>query len=172
MVSVNDLAIMYSYGYKNKLFRDILGTKEYKTSSDKKSYYFKNRTEILGMYDKATGGKTGYTPKAGRLLVSSSSNNDLNLVIASRGNTYGYKSHISMFEDIFSKYENYLILDKNNFNEETDFNGKLYIKNSFKYPLTKEELNKIKKVIVFNKIKSGHVGDIWIMNKYIKKKYF
>ena len=90
--SVFDLATMYSYGYKNKLFRDVLKTKEYKTSSDKKSYYFKNRTEILEMYDKVTGGKTGYTPKAGRLLVTSSSNNDLNLVIASRGNTYGYKT--------------------------------------------------------------------------------
>ncbi len=162
MTSVNDLAVIYSYGYKNKLFREIVGTKEYNTSSDKKSYYFRNRTEILKMYNKATGGKTGYTPKAGRLLVSSASNNDLNIVIASRGNTYGYKSHISMYEDIFSKYKNYLILDKNNFDEKTDLNGKLYINNSFKYPLTKEERNRIKKALIYNKSKRGYVGDIII----------
>ena len=160
--TIHDLALIYSYGYKNKLFRDILKTKEYKTSSNKKSYYFKNRTEILKMYDKATGGKTGYTPKAGRLLVSSASNNDLNLVIASHGNTYGYKNHINMYEDIFSKYKNYIVLDKDSFKEKTDLNGNLYIKNSFVYPLTKEETNNIKKELLYNKNKKGYVGDILI----------
>ncbi len=160
--TVGDLANIYSYGYKNELFRNILKTKEYRTSSDKKSYYFKNRTEILNMYPKTTGGKTGYTPRAGRLLVSSASNNNLNLVIASRGNSYGYKTHINMYEDIFSKYKNYLILDKNRFNQKTDLNGTLYIKNSFKYPLTDEERNNIRKVLVYNKDKKDYVADIII----------
>ena len=165
--SVNDLALMYSYGYKNKLFRNIVKTKEYKTESDKKSYYFKNRNELLNKYNRATGGKTGYTPKAGRLLVSSATNNDLNIVIASHGDTYGYKNHINFYEEIFKKYKNYLIIDKNSFKEKTDLKGKLYIKNSFIYPLTKEEKNNINKKIVFNKNKKGHVADLII---YIKDK--
>ena len=98
---------MYTYGYQNKLFRQIMRAKEYKTSSDKKSYYFKNRNKILIKYNKATGGKTGYTPKAGRLLVTSANNNDLNLVIASHSNEYGYDKHIKMHEDAFKKYKNY-----------------------------------------------------------------
>ncbi|MBQ6547003.1 MAG: D-alanyl-D-alanine carboxypeptidase [Bacilli bacterium] len=158
--SVNDLAIIYSYGYKNKLFRKILKTKEYKTSSDKKSYYFKNRTEIINLYDKSTGGKTGYTPKAGRLLISSSSNNDLNIVIASRGNTYGYDSHIAFYEEVFSNYKNYTILDKKSFKQDTNLSGELFIKNSFVYPLTNEELNNIRKVLVYNKDKRGYVADM------------
>lgn len=169
--SVYDLSLIYSYGYKNKLFRDIMKTKEYKTSSDKKSYFFKNRNEILKLYNKATGGKTGYTPKAGRLLVSSASNNDLNLVIASRGNTYGYKRHISLYEDSFATYSNYLILDKDNFKVDTDLKGKVYIKKSFKYPLTKDETNKIKKEVILNNNKSGYIGDIhiYLNNKEIHK---
>ena len=158
--SVNDLAIIYSYGYENKLFREILKTKEYKTSSDKKSYYFKNRTEILNLYDKSTGGKTGYTPKAGRLLVSSASNNDLNIVVASRGNTYGYDSHIAFYEEVFSNYKNYTILDKKSFKQDTNLSGELFIKNSFVYPLTNEELNNIREVLVYNKNKSGYVADM------------
>ena len=164
--SVHDLALIYSYAYQKKIFRDIVKTKRYKTSSDKKSYYFKNRTEILERYNKATGGKTGYTPKAGRLLVSSASNNDLNLVIASQGNTYGYNNHISMYENAFKKYKNYLILDKNSFNYKTNLKGKLYIKNSFIYPLTKEEKDKISKKIIFNNKKKGEVGELLI---YIDK---
>lgn len=160
--SVYDLAITYSYGYKNNLFREILKTKNYKTSSDKKNYYFKNRSEILNLYNKATGGKTGYTPKAGRLLVSSSSNNDLNIVIVSRGNTYGYKSHINMYESVFSKYKSYVVLDKDNFDQKTNLKGKIYIKNSFKYPLTSKEINDIKKVLVYNKKTQGYVGDLLV----------
>ena len=169
--TVEDLANIYKYGYKNKVFREILETKKYKTSSDKKSYYFKNRTEILNMYNKSTGGKTGYTPKAKRLLVSSAKNQDLNIVIASKGNTYGYNSHINMYEDIFSKYKNYVILDKNNFNKKTNLNGKLYIKNTFKYPLTKEEEKCIKKELIYNKNKTGYVGDIiiYLNNEEIHK---
>lgn len=169
--SVYDLGLIYSYGYKNKLFREIIKTKEYKTNSDKKSYYFKNRLEILKMYNKATGGKTGYTPKAGRLLVSSAKDKDLNLVIVSHGNTYAYKTHISLYEDSFATYKNYLILDKSNFKVNSNLNGKLYIKKSFKYPLTKEETNKIKKEVTFNKNKKGYVGDIniYLDNKLIHK---
>ncbi len=160
--TVHDLATMYIYGYQNKLFRKIMKTKTYKTSSDKKTYYFKNRNKLLTKYNKATGGKTGYTPKANRLLVTSSSNNDLNIVIATRGNEYGYDKHIKMYEDIFKNYNNYLILDKNNFKEKTDLKGKLYIKKSFIYPLTKEEKEQLNKEIVFNKKRKGHVGDIII----------
>ena len=160
--TVNDLAKLYSYGYRNKIFKEIVKTKTYKAESNKKSYYFKNRNEILKMYNKATGGKTGYTPKAGRILVSSASNNNLNLVIASIGNTYGYKTHINMYENIFSKYKNYTIIDKNNIKIKTKLKGKAYIKNSCIYPLKKEEYARIKKEIVYNKSKKNYIGDILV----------
>lgn len=160
ITSVQDLATIYAYGFKSKDFRNIVKTTSYKTSSDKKSYFFKNRNEILKMYDKATGGKTGYTPKAGRLLVSSASDKGLNIVIVSHGNTYGYNNHINMYKDIFLNYENYLILNKKSFKEKTDLNGKLYINNSFSYPLAKDETSKIEKKIIYNGKKKGHVADL------------
>lgn len=160
--SVYDLALIYSYAYKNKNFRDVVGAKTYKMSSDKKSYYFRNRNDLLNKYKYATGGKTGYTPKAGRLLVTSAYNGDLNLVIASRGNSYGYNTHISFYDDIFSKYKNYTILDRNNFKEPTELDGTLYIKNSFVYPLSEEEENQISKKLNYTKNKDGEVGEIVI----------
>lgn len=160
--TVSDLSIIYSYAYKNDTFKKIVGTKVYKTSSDKKSYSFSNRTEIISMYDKCTGGKTGYTPDAGRLLVSSASNNDLDIVIASAGNDYGYNNHINMYEEIFSNYKEYLILDKDDFDIDSDLDGKLYIKNSFSYPLTIKEVDKVSKKSVFNKNKKGIVGEVLV----------
>jgi len=160
--TMNDLSLIYSYAYQNKTFRDIISTDVYKTTSDTKAYYFKNRMEMLSMYDKCTGGKTGYTPDAGRLLISSASNNDLDIVIASVGNDYGYKTHISMFEDIFSKYKKYQILDKDDFYVKSSLEGKLYINNSFSYPLSKDEIDKISKKIIFNNSKKDLVGEILI----------
>lgn len=177
--TVSDLATIYTYAYQNETFKKIIKAKDYSTSSDKKSYYFKNRTKFVSMYDKATGGKTGYTKDAGRVLVTSASNNDLDLVMVTIGNDYGYKSHINTYEDIFSKYKNYVILDKDDFKVESKLKGKLYINNDFSYPLTEDEIDQVSKKIVFNNKKESKVGEVLIYldkdlihkeNIYLKEK--
>lgn len=160
--SVHDLGLIYSYAYQNKTFRDIIGTGKYQTSSDKKSYYFKNRSEILSIDKRVTGAKTGYTPDAGRILVSSASNNNLNIVISTMGSDYGYQEHIDFYNNVFSNYKKYKILDKKSFKANSSLKEKLYIKNSFSYPLAKEEIDKVSKKIVFNKKKEGEVGEVLI----------
>lgn len=160
--TVEDLTNIYTYAFQNETFRKIIKAKDYSTSSDKKSYYFKNKTKFINMYDKATGGKTGYTPDAGRVLVTSASNKDLNLVMASIGNDYGYKSHKNTYENIFSNYKKYEILNKNNFKVENSFEGKLYINNSFYYPLSKEEIDLVNKKVIFNNKNKGKVGEVLI----------
>ena len=101
------------------------------------------------MYDKQTGCKTGYTPDAGRLVVSSASNNDLNVVIASVNNKYDYDTHISLYDEIFNNYKNVKLIDKDDFNSKYK-EDKLYIKNDFTYPLSDDELNKINFTININ----------------------
>lgn len=160
--TVNDLSMIYKYAYQNDTFRNIVGAKSYKTSSNKKSYLFHNKTKIVSMYEKATGGKTGYTPDAGRLLVSSAADDDLNIVIATIGNDYGYNNHINMYENIFSNYKKYIILDKDKFKVKSELNGSLYIKNSFSYPLSENEIDKVSKKIVFNNKKKGMVGEVFV----------
>lgn len=169
--TMKDLSTIYSYSYQNETFRKVISTKNYESTSDKKSYYFNNRMEFLKLYDKATGGKTGYTPNAGRLLITSASNNDLDIVIVTHGNTYGYPYHKNKYEEIFSNYKNYLILDKDNLNITSNLDGKLYIKNSFYYPLTIEETKKIKKEVIFNDQKKDIVGviNIYLDNELIHK---
>ena len=57
--------------------------------------------------------------------------------------SYLYEVHEASYEKIFSKYKNYLILDKSNFGVNTSLEGKPFIKESFKYPLTEEEFKSI-----------------------------
>ena len=163
MTTVRDLSLIYRYGYKNKVFRDIVGSETYSSSSDRKSYYFVNRSKIINMDDRITGAKTGYTPDAGRVLVSSATNNDLNVVISTMSKIdYGYSEHINFYNKVFSTYRNYKILDKDYFDVKSSLNGKLYIKNSFSYPVSDDEKDKIDKRIVYNGKKDNQVGQVLV----------
>lgn len=155
-----DMALLYQYAYSLPEFKKITSTKYYKTQTDLKSYSWKNRADIVLKYDKCTGAKTGYTPKAGRILASSASNNDLNITIfsISKGD-YGTKLHEEIYEDIFYNYKNLLIVDKNNFKLKNNiYNQKLYIEESFKYPVTKKEEQEITKKIIMDE-KHKHINN-------------
>lgn len=161
--TVRDLSLIYSYGYRNSFFRDIVGTRKYSSSSDRKSYSFSNRSKILFMDDRITGAKTGYTPSAGRVLVSSASNGDLDVVISSISKIdYGYGEHISFYDKVFSNYKKYTILDKEHFDVNASFDGTLYIKNSFSYPISDLEKDMINKKVIYNGNKSGVVGEVLV----------
>ncbi len=170
--TARDLSKLYSYAYKNNIFKMIVGTKIYTTKSDKKSYEWSNKNKILKLYDKATGGKTGYTPLAKRVLVTSASNKDLDVVISSFNNIYDYDLHTKLYEDVFNNYRNYLIVNKDTFKLEVDDSDKLYIKESFSYPLTSKEKEKITtKIDMNNDNKSNIKGYLYVYldNEIIKK---
>ncbi len=162
--TARDLSILYSYAYKNEVFRKIVGTKVWVANTDYKSYKWYNRMELLKLYDKATGGKTGYTPRAGKVLVSSASNNDLDIVISSFNSIYDYDLHMNVYEDIFNNYRNYLIVDKDDFKINYNIDkGKIYIKESFSYPLTKKEYDNLDiKVDINDKLEEGKIGEMYI----------
>lgn len=143
-----DLCLMYSYAYKYPIFRKIVSTKYYNTTSSLKSYTWKNRNDLLFRYAAANGGKTGYTPNAGRILVSSAALNDMNICIATIDkNSYLYDFHEQKYEYIFTNYKKYKILDKNNFYVDNELNT--YLDHDFFYTLTKEEYDSLDiKVIV------------------------
>lgn len=147
--TMKDLAYIYAYSYNNDLFREIIKTNHYTTKSTNKTYDWYNRCKFINMYDKQTGCKTGYTPDAGRLLVSSASDNDLNIVIASVNNKYDYDTHIVLYNEIFSDYKNIKLLDKDEFNSKYK-DDNLYIKEDFIYPLSNDELDKINFIININ----------------------
>lgn len=69
---------------------------------------------------------------------------------------------LHFFEEIFSKYKNYIILDKDKFKVKSTLEGKLYINNSFSYPLTDSEYSLISTKMEFNNKKKGTVGEVLV----------
>lgn len=148
-----DMALLSSYASKNETYMKIVGTKKYSVQSDKKSYLWYNRNKLLGDYEYATGGKTGYTPSAGRTLVTNASNNNLNLTAVTLNDGNEYISHKTMYNYAFENYQNYKILDKNKFKiDSAYYPNQVYIKEDFSYPLTEIEKENIKVLVKLLKL--------------------
>ena len=125
-----DMAILTSYAMKNKDYRTITGTEKHTVKTNKNTYVWHNKHKLLTQYKYATGGKTGFTKKARRTLVTTATNHDMNL-----------------FEYGFQNYENQTLLKKGNLsikNEKYYKNQQLYIKNDVIYPVEKEEEDSLK----------------------------
>ena len=122
-------------------------------------------------YEYCTGGKNGYTPSAGKTLVSTASKGNLNLTIVSLNDGDSYSNHQNLYENMFSKYHRYKIVDKDSFVVSKEFSHKnVYLKKSFYYPLTDSEINDIRTVVhFFDSSSSDKVGvvDIYLNNQKI-----
>ena len=137
-----DMALLMSYAMKNKNFRKIVGTKSYSLKTDMNTYKSVNKNKLLSTYKYATGGKTGYTKKAKRTLVTSASKNGMNLVVVTINDGNDWEDHVNLFEEAFNNYHNYILLKKGRINipGERHYEN-LYIKNNISYPLNSDEEN-------------------------------
>lgn len=141
-----DMALLTKYAMENETFREIFATKNYSVKTNKKSYSWTNKNRILHEYDFITGGKTGFTKKARRTLVTTASSNNVDLVVVTLNDPNDFEDHLTLYTEIFKKYEAIKVLDKKNFKikEDTEYkNDTLYIKDDVYIPVLKEEKNSI-----------------------------
>ena len=143
-----DMALLSSYANKIPFYRKVTSTKYYQVQTDNKYYSWTNRNKLLFTYPYLQSGKTGYTPKAGKTLVTSAEKNNLHLTIVSLNYYNHYDTQKLLYEDMFNKYYKKVILTKEEFRRQ---NKDLYIKNDLSYPLKKGEENDIDiKVVLGN----------------------
>ena len=140
-----DMALLSSYASKIPFYREVTGSKYYKVQTNIKSYSWTNRNKMIFTYPYFTTGKTGYTPKAGKTLVTTAKKNNLELTIVSLNDSNHYETQRNLYENMFSKYKRTLLVSKNEFN-----NKDYYIKNDIYYPLTIDEKNDININLVIN----------------------
>ena len=142
-----DMAKLSAYANKIDFYREVTSTKYRDVKTDIKSYSWTNRNKLVFTYPNFISGKTGYTPKAGKTFVSTASNNNLELTVVSLNDSDHYLNHINLYNKMFSKYHNYLLVSKDSFNSEHD---NYYIKNDIYYPLTQEEKENVKNKLIIN----------------------
>lgn len=100
--SAKDMAILHSYALNNPVYRKISQAKQYKT--------YQNKNRLLKQYEFCTGGKTGFTTKAKRTLVTSALKDDLELVVVTLNCGNDFNFHKALYEKYFQQYEGLIAL--------------------------------------------------------------
>ena len=159
-----DMSLLMRYAFLNDEYMKIIGESKYKCSSNLKSYLWYNRVSILDDYRYSLGGKNGYTPAAGKTLISYAKKDDVTLGIVTLDDGDIYNSQIKLFNEYFDKYSKYKIIDKDNFYiDKNFFKDEIYIKEDFYYLLASDELDKITTLIsIYNDESLEVVGNISI----------
>lgn len=158
--TARDMALLTKYANKIPFYKQVVGTKRYTVKSNLKTYDWYNKNKLLSTYKYTTGGKTGFTEKARRTLVTTASKDDLNLIVVTLNDPNDFTTHKNLYEYGFNNYKKYLILDKDNFKVENKYYSDIYINNSFYYTLSNNELDKISIKYVFDKIDNPNNNDI------------
>ncbi len=96
-----DLGTLAAYGLKNPDFLRIVSTKSYQCEG----HYLNNHNKLLWQYDGAIGVKTGFTKKAGRLLVGGAQRNGRTLISVTVNAPNDWQDHKNMLDYGFSRYE-------------------------------------------------------------------
>ena len=99
-----DMAIIYSYCMDNEVFKEITSSKTYSN--------YVNKNKLVRNYQYCTGGKTGFTDKAKRTLVTSASKDGINLIIVTLNCGNDFETHKNLYEYYFNNYQSIKILNK------------------------------------------------------------
>lgn len=158
-----DMALLSSYAMQNATYKEIVSTKKYVAKSDKKTYSWANKNKMLHLYEFTTGGKTGFTERARRTLVSTASKDNMNITIVSLNDPDDWDDHQYLYETLFREYKSVKVVDKNNFvveNENYYKKDKLYVKDDIFLMVKDNEKDNISLDIHLEKHKKYENGNV------------
>ena len=155
-----DMALLTRYAMKNAEYRKIVKTKSYTVKTNKKTYSWKNKNKLLSE-EYITGGKTGYTEKAKRTLVSTATSDNMDLIVVTIRDSDDWNTHKDLYQYAFNNYTSYKVLKKSNFKVigDTYYKGNFYIKNDVYLSFKKDELASLIGKIVLEKKKKYKNND-------------
>ena len=155
-----DMAILTSKAMENKEFRKIFKTKKYKCKSNLKSFSWTNKNKTLFMDKHINGGKTGYTKKSRRTLITSYKKDNVNLIMVTLNHNDDFNFHVNSYKNIINSYNKYLIINKNNLNIDDTYykkkyNVKFYTNNNYHLLLKNNEFKNIS--IIYTLFKNKNI---------------
>lgn len=96
-----DMAVLLSYALDNELFAKIVKSENY---SCQYAQNWINKNKLLRTYEYLDGGKTGYTYKAKRTLVTGATKDGVRLAICTLDCGSDFAFHKSLYEKYFNDY--------------------------------------------------------------------
>lgn len=112
--TARDLAALMAYALENEAFCTVTGTykKTIPLSSGEGTRVLVNHNRLLRQYDGCIGGKTGYTQRSGRCLVSAAARDGMTLIAVTLRAPNDWSDHTALFDYGFSSYSRVTLDEK------------------------------------------------------------
>lgn len=107
--SVYDMALCMSAAMKNKVFRLIVNTRQYKAENNR---VWLNKNRLLNEYEYANGGKTGYTTLSGKTLITSAYKDGLESIVVSFREGEYWRLHQQLHQKTFDRLKATVLIKK------------------------------------------------------------
>lgn len=108
--TVYDMARLMAYCHQNPIFNEIVGTKEYNREDGNGTWHNKNK--LLTNYKYCIGGKTGFTKKAKRTLITMARKDNLDLIIVTFNCGNDFEFHQKKYEECYKNLKATKIFSK------------------------------------------------------------
>ena len=105
-----ELALLSNYALNNKIFAQIVGTKEYTITINGYPKQLSNTNELLGNLNGVYGIKTGFTNGANRCLVTACKRNNMDIICVVLGadtKKFRTQDSIKLINYIFENFKNF-----------------------------------------------------------------
>lgn len=150
--TARDMAQAMRYAMNHPLFREIAGTKNHHaTSKAGRVYVWTNKHKLItGFYQPTIAGKTGFTERARRTLVTSAAKDGLELIVVTLKAGDDWNDHRQLFEYGFNNYQLLNVVEIGPLHlsgtqiKEHDLTERLYVNRSVYLAIREDESEGIK----------------------------
>lgn len=142
-----DMAILTQYAMRNSTYQEVSSTESYRSETSQDHIrVFKNKNRLLTqLYPYSTGGKTGYTKRARRTLVSTAKKDDLQLIAVTIDAPSDWHDHMNLFNWGFDSFQMVTLVKEGPIHDIDDpyYKDHLEAEYSFEYPVGEEEKSQL-----------------------------
>lgn len=145
--SAYDMALLTQYAMGSELYQTISSTKSYRVDGEQIRVWRNKNRLLTELYKYSTGGKTGYTKRAKRTLVSTAEKDGTDLIAVTLNAPSDWHDHMNLFNWAFNTFSMEVLVEEGILSEiEDDFyKNRVYAPYTFEYPLTNSELEALNK---------------------------
>ena len=145
-----DMALLTIYASNNDIFKDIASAHNHSCRSNFRGYTWLNKHKLVNNDDSFILGKTGFTKKAGRILVSNYYVDSKDIIIVTINHSDDWNFHKKCSEKI-NEYEFKSVFKEGLYEIELDKTYYIACYNDIVIPIKNDEYEKIKiKFIIYD----------------------
>lgn len=156
-----DMALLSAYASKNSIFKEIASSHDYSCKTKESNYVWHNKHKLVTSKNEFIWGKTGYTKKSRRILVSNYETKEKNLLIVTINDGNDWNHHQQMINHTES-YHFINVFKKGVYNTKQDVDYYLHIPNDITIPVKKSEKENVR--LLFKLYKTYARLEIYLNN--------